>query len=218
MGRPLWLLAFGAALLALALALLGLVSRRDRRRLGGIGHFLASTILVLAAALAIAVGVGMRGYSALTREVRAATVEVRALGNQRYEAVVRFRDGGSQTFTLRGDALYVDAHILKWTPAANLLGLHTSYRLDRIAGRYDSIDDEQTQPRTVYALHDPAAVDLFAFAQRYRFLAPILDATYGSGTFVPLGAGGTFEIEVSTTGLLARQTSTAPAPPAPPSR
>lgn len=218
MGRPLWLLAFGAALLALVLALLGLVSRRDRRRLGGLGHFLGSTILLLLAALALAVGVGMRGYSALTREITAATVEVRPLGDRRYEAVVHFRDGGSQDFTLRGDALYVDAHILKWTPAANLLGLHTSYRLDRIAGRYDNIDDEQTQPRTVYALHDPAAVDLFAFARRYQFLAPILDATYGSGTFVPLSAGGTFEIRVSTTGLLARQTSTVPALPQPPSR
>ena len=43
---------------------------------------------------------------------------------------------------MAGDQIYVDAHILKWTPAANLIGLHTAYELDRVAGRYDNIEQE----------------------------------------------------------------------------
>ena len=55
---------------------------------------------------------------------------------RRYDATVTFADGRVQTYALAGDDIYVDAHIVKWTPLANQLGLHTTYRLDRIGGRY----------------------------------------------------------------------------------
>lgn len=218
MGRPLWLVAAGAGMLALVLLLLSVVAWRERRRFGALVQTLLAVVLLLLASLTVAVGMGMRGYRALTRETRAATVEVTPLGPRTFRAAVHLRDGTSRTVTIRGDALYVDAQILKWTPAATLLGLHTAYRLDRIAGRYDALDDEQTEPRTVYALHEGVPVDLFAVARRYPVLAPVLDAAYGSGTFIPLGDGGSFDILVSTTGLLVRPTRTDRVPATPPSR
>ena len=77
---------------------------------------------------------------------------------------------------------YVDAHVLKWKPAVNMLGLHTAYELDRVAGRYDDIERERTANRTVYSLTPERSVDLFGLRQRYAFLSPLLDAEYGSGT------------------------------------
>jgi hypothetical protein len=47
-------------------------------------------------------------------------------------------------------------------------------------------------------------VDLFGWRTRYAFLAPILDAEYGSGTFVRVKEPAEFEVRVSTTGLLIR--------------
>src|ERR1700694_2484326 len=70
------------------------------------------------------IGIGMQGYRALTREDVAAFVAVRPLGPQRFEAIFRVPDRPEMTFVLAGDQIYVDAHILKWTPMANVFGLH----------------------------------------------------------------------------------------------
>jgi hypothetical protein len=87
----------------------------------------------------------------------------------------------------------------------NLLGLHTAYELDRIAGRWDDLADEQRRPRTVYSLSLEKAVDAFDLARRYRLFAPLVDAEYGSATFISALRPATFEVRVSTTGLLVRR-------------
>ena len=106
---------------------------------------------------------------------------------------------------LAGDEIYVDAHILKWKPIANLLGLHTAYELDRIAGRYHSLKDEQVSPRTVHSLGTDKPIDLFNLRRRYVFLAPLLDADYGSASFVPVTQPAEFDVMISTTGVLIRE-------------
>lgn len=155
-------------------------------------------------ALAASVAIGLEGYRALTREELAARISVRPTGAQRFSATVRFPDGRELNYDLAGDELYVDAHILKWKPPANLLGLHTAYELDRLAGRYRGIDDERSALRTVYSLAPVRLVDLFAVRQRHVFLTPLLDAEYGSATFVPVNAPAELEVRVSTSGLLMR--------------
>jgi hypothetical protein len=167
--------------------------------------------LVLAVALFAVAGffaalsVGTQGYRALTREEVAAIVETQPLGPQRFRVRVRFPDGRVAAHTLAGDELYVDAHILKWKPIANFLGLHTAYELDRVGGRYQQLSDEQNAPRTIYGLGDKKPVDMFNLRRRYTALAPLLDADYGSATFVAVEQPATLEVRVSTTGLLIRK-------------
>ena len=72
--------------------------------------------------------------------------------SQRFRATVTLPDSSLHMFDLAGDAVYVDAHVLKWRPIGTLLGLETVYELDRIAGRYQALSDEQTHERTVYSL------------------------------------------------------------------
>lgn len=212
MVSPLWLLVYGLLLLALVFLALGILTLRRRSRLGGALHLLSALLMFSLAAVALAVAVGVHGYQALTREVTAATVDVTRLAPRTYRAEVTFPDGETRSYRIRGDELYVDAHILKWKPLASLVGLHTGYRLDRIEGRYASIEDERSQPHTVYVLQPGGRLDLFDLARRYPALTPLVDARYGSGTFVPLGAGGSFRIRVSTTGLLIRRSTASSAP------
>ncbi|MBN1471070.1 MAG: hypothetical protein JW925_04760, partial [Syntrophaceae bacterium] len=108
--------------------------------------------------------------------------------------------------SLAGDQLYVDAHILKWKPVANIFGLHTSYELDRVAGRYASLKDETTKVHTVYSLSKYRPVDLFDLRRRFAILNPLLDAEYGSATFINTTSTEEFRVMVSTTGLLIRKT------------
>ena len=186
----------------------GLVALFRWRPLGFLVRTLLGLLLLALGALSGSVALGIQGYRALTREEVAARISVRPAGAQRFAATVRYPDGREQVFDLAGDEIYVDAHILKWKPIANLIGLHTAYELDRVAGRYQAIEQERSAPRTVYLLREARPVELFWLRQRYAFLAPIYDAEYGSATFVPVLQPTELEVRVSTTGLLMRQATT----------
>jgi hypothetical protein len=202
-------------LLVLAAALLGvlggtfiiggLVSLRRARPLRFALRTLTGLLLLSLGALAGAIGVGTMGYRALTREDVAAHILVQPLSRQRFAARIRVPERADVTYMLSGDEIDVDAHILKWKPMANVLGLHTVYELDRVAGRYRDLAQERSGDRTVFSLAQDKPVDLFGLRRRYAFLAPLLDAEYGSGTFVPVTKPAEFEVRVSTTGLLIRE-------------
>jgi len=167
---------------------------------------LAGLLFVSLVALAGTLALGLQGYRALTREVVAAHLSVRPTGPQRFAASFRFADGRQATYEVAGDEIYVDARILKWKPIVNLLGLHTVYELDRVAGRYRDIQQERSAPRTLYALGLDRPVDLFGLRRRYAFLEPLLDAQYGSASFVPVTQPAELDLRVSTSGLLIRDT------------
>jgi hypothetical protein len=150
------------------------------------------------------IAIGIQGYRALTREEIAARLTVRPVGPQRFSATVRFPDGREATYDIAGDEIYVDAHILKWKPFANVMGLHTAYELDRVAGRYRAMEQERSEVRTVHSLGQEKLLDLFTLRQRYPFLAALVDAEYGSATFTTVSRPTDLELRVSTTGLLMR--------------
>jgi len=192
-----------------ALALAGFVSGtfalRRRRFLGTAVGLAFGLLLLTLSALFATIGVATQGYRALTHEELAATVVTRPNGARRFTAEFIFADGRHQSFELAGDQLYVDAHILKWKPLANILGLHTDYELDRVGGRYLSLQEERDSVRTLHSLKQNKLVDMFALRQRFAIFQPFLDAEYGSATFIGVDRPARFEIRVSTTGLLIRR-------------
>lgn len=207
---PLFLAAVILGALGAIAILAGISALVGKRPLRFALRTLSGLLLLVLGALAGAIVVGIQGYHALTREHVAARIVVRPAGAQRFAATFHFPDGREATFTLAGDEIYVDAHILKWNPLANVLGLHTVYELDRVAGRYHAIEQERSAPRTLYPLGQDRPVDLFSLRRRYAFLAPLLDAEYGSATFVPVTQPVELELRVSTTGLLIREANANP--------
>jgi hypothetical protein len=186
----LWLLA--ASLVALL-----------RARLGGFAWRVVSATVLLVAGLT---GISLHGYHRLTHEALAATMTVAPTGPQRFDATLTLPDGRTRIYRLAGDEIYIDAQIVKWKPAANLLGVHTWWSLDRIAGRYRSIEQERSAERTLYSIGDDTRwVDLAGVRQRLAWLAPLYDASYGSASFVPVSGPARLEVRVSTTGLLIRE-------------
>ena len=200
------LLVAAPALLLLGVAL-GAGARRAVRAhrplaigLLGLGGALCLALALLAGTLLL----GLRGYRELTYEELAATVQTQPVARQHFRVIITLPDRRLAMYDLSGDAFYVDAHILKWHPLASALGLHTAYTLDRVAGRYNDVLEERARPHTVYALARTGPVDLFFLARR-RLLGPLVDAEYGSAMFVPAGVPATYELRVSTTGLLLRR-------------
>ncbi len=201
---PFFLAAIVLAALGAILVLAGMAALFRARALRFAVRTLAGLLLLSLGGLAGTIAIGTLGYRALTREEVAARLFVRPAGPQRFAATVRFPDGREVAFELAGDEIYVDAHILKWKPYANVLGLHTAYELDRIGGRYRAIDEERSAVRTVHLLGQERPMDLFSLRQRYALLAMLFDAEYGSATFTTVTRPAELELRVSTTGLLMR--------------
>lgn len=178
---------------------------RRRRWLPTLGSAGTGALFLALAALASTLGISTQGYRALTAEALAATVTTVPSGPQSFQAYVEFPDGRDTTFSVTGDQVLVDAHILKWHPLANVLGLHTWYEMDRLTGRYAGIEDERMQPRTVHSLKTDKPADLFHLARRYTLLAALVDAEYGSATYIEVDRPARFEVRVSTSGLLIRE-------------
>ena len=202
---PLVAVAIVSGALGILLVSVGVVALLGLHPVKFTVRMLAGLLFLSLGALAGVVTAGLHGYRALTREVLAARVFVRPTGPQRFTAVVREPGGRETTYDLAGDEITVDAHILKWKPLLNVLGLHTAYELGRVGGRYHDIRQERSAPRTVYALTEEKTVDLFDLRRQHELLGPLVDAEYGSATFVSVTRPAELEVRVSTTGLLLRE-------------
>jgi hypothetical protein len=205
LNSPLGLIAIAFGIVGAIMILRGIAALLRVRPLRFLFRTLVGLLMLSFGALAGGIALGLQGYRAFTHEEVAAHLTVRPLGPQRFETTVRFGDGREAVYQVAGDEVYVDAHILKWHPYMNLVGLHTAYELDRVGGRYRKIEQERSATRTVHSLAEDKQVDLVGLRQRYEFLAPLVDAQYGSATFVPVSEPAEFEVRVSTTGLLMRK-------------
>jgi hypothetical protein len=202
--------AFG--LLAMVFAVASWRALRRGRVLALGARTFTTLLFATACTLSVLLSAATQGYRAFTQEELAAEVHVEPAGRQAFLARVFLPDGREVLHRLNGDQLYLDAHILKWKPLATFLGLRTAFELDRVAGRYASLEDERTRPRTVYSLarEKRLDLDLFELRRKYGVLGFLVDAEYGSATFTDVSAPAVLEIRVSTSGLLVRPKRAAP--------
>ncbi|NVJ51103.1 MAG: hypothetical protein HWE13_12500 [Gammaproteobacteria bacterium] len=150
------------------------------------------------------VAIGLQGFQTLTHEEEIAQLTVKPQQDKSFYAILSFPDGRRESFLLSGDEVQIDADILKWKPYAHYLGLHTHYDLNRISGRYRSVNDVQRLPPSVYSLTSERYLDLAQARHQYSFLSFLFDAEYGSATFIRVDKPAQFSLRVSTTGLLLR--------------
>lgn len=144
------------------------------------------------------------GYGRLIDEQLVSRIEFSQAAPGEYVARLMIDGQTDRLFTLRGDEWQMDARVVNWKPPATLLGLDPIYQLDRLSGRYADIDEERTSMRTVHALSDELAFDVWHVARRFPVLMPGVDAYYGTATYVPMADGARFEVTLTRTALIAR--------------
>jgi len=177
---------------------------RRRRAFGGVLIGATALVLILLSAVAALIAVNLLTYQRLSFEQPAGELQLTRTGDREFNAVLTYPSGEHANFALRGDEWQIDARVLKWHAFANLVGFDSAYRLDRIGGRYTRLEDERSQPRSVYSLNQPERIDLWDLVHRYHSWVPWMDALYGSATFLPMADGALYEITVSQSGLVAR--------------
>jgi hypothetical protein len=181
-------------------------ARRIRRRrvFGGVLIGATALVFILLSAVAALIAANLLTYQRLSFEQPAGELQLTRTGDREFNAVLTYPSGEHANFALRGDEWQIDARVLKWHAFANLMGFDSAYRLDRIGGRYTRLEDERSQPRSVYSLNQPQRIDLWDLVHRYHSWVPWMDALYGSATFLPMADGALYEIKVSQSGLVAR--------------
>jgi len=207
----------GLEIAALVLLLLGLAccglafaGLRRRKLARGLAGGVTGLAMLAAAAAVLLLASNLHTYTRLTHETDAGEIRFRQQGSDRYlaELVLAPSDPArlpsSRSFDLQGQEWQLDARIIKWHGIANLLGLDTLYRMDRLSGRYRSADEELQRPRSVYPLAENPGLDLWSLAQRHGSWLGLVDASYGSATYLPMADGAIYSLHVSQSGLLAR--------------
>lgn len=144
-------------------------------------------------------------YKQILSEQAIATINFKQLGNQHYDAVLVDKEGHQQNFQLRGDQWQLDARVIKWQGYFATFNIRPAYRLERISGRYYDIEQETSAKRTAYVIHPSLyGIDLWRFINKNPEWVPVIDAAYGSATYLPMSDGALYEVTLSHTGLLAR--------------
>lgn len=151
-----WILPAAAALIGLVLLVRGLRALFGGRAVRGVaGAALGGGVLWLAS-LATLFGLNLQTYDRLTYERPVASLELRRLGPQYYEIELtplsQDRPAAATLYPVHGDDWRIDAQVLKWKPWANVLGLDSQYRLERLSGRYRTVEQELTAERSAYDL------------------------------------------------------------------
>lgn len=189
----------GLAALYFALRLLG-----NSQWLMGFVRGLTGLALVLAGAVLVLVAVDMLGYKQILTEKPLATISFERLGPQSYRAILVESDGREQRFDLAGDQWQLDARVLRWNNLLAGLGAKPAYRLDRLGGRYYSLEKERQGQRTVYPLdqHSTLGMDLWPLLESSGDWLP-LQAKYGSATYMPMEDGALYAVSLTSTGLAA---------------
>ena len=158
------------------------------------------TVLLLAAVGLAGLGGLLRQYAWLLEDVPAATISLRALGPQRFEATLRLGDEPARVLEVLGDEWQLDARLIRWTLPAQLGGLAPVYRFERLSGRYTDTDQEISAQRSVHDLR--GQWDFWEFRQRWLADLPIADARWGSAAYLPMVDGATYQVYVSPRGGL----------------
>lgn len=144
------------------------------------------------------------GYHRLTAEQPVAEIEFSQTAPEAYTARVMIDGAIDRLLELRGDEWQLDARVLTWKPPATILGLDPVYQLERLSGRYTSVDRERSEPRSVHALAEERALDLWSLARDFPRFTPGVDAYYGTATYLPMADGARFRITLSRDALIAR--------------
>lgn len=200
------LLVASAVFALIALLFLRAMLREIRRgrvlRAGGSAALCAATAAIGTAGVMLYVS--YLGYQRLTAEQMVAEIEFVQSGAEEYTARLMIDGQIDRLLPLSGDEWQLDARVLTWKPPATILGLEPVYQLERLSGRYTSVDRERSAPRTVHSLAEERPLDLWSLARNFPTFTPGMDAYYGTATYLPMADGARFRVTLSRDALIAR--------------
>lgn len=139
------------------------------------------------------------GYSKGLEGEVVATLSFKQLAEQEFNAELVDQKGVKHTFRLNGDQWQLDARLIY---VSSMIGGHLpSFKLDRISGRFLSLEQEKSDQRTIYAFQKDAGLDTWLWLESQNWL-PFISARYGSAAYMPMQDGAIFQVKTTSNGLM----------------
>ncbi len=193
---------FAAILLAFVIFLLFIAARTLVSKgwflkwLRGTFGFSALILTVLAGILALDL---LSYFKSKDGEVLA-TLKFNQIQEQEFEAELVDVTGASNVYRLLGDQWQLDVRLI------HMQGLLSSklpsYKLDRLSGRYLSLEQEKSSQRSVYGFVKKNYIDTWPWLVNQKWLS-MIQVKNGSAAFMPMSDGAIYEVKLSHKGLMA---------------
>lgn len=181
----------------MALVFLGLVSKGLFKRGWVLGWLKGNAyiLMILACCLLSLIAWDLFRYDVIKRGKSISTISFEELENQRYQATVVTSSGQETTYELRGDQWKLNARIVKWENPFRDWGFKNGYRLEKLSGRYYSLNMERTAQRTEYDLNPSfLGVDVWKWLNRNAEQMIYVKTFHGKVNFIPMSDGALYEV------------------------
>ena len=208
--NPLAYICIILALIFVVFVMLTLNRIKRRRIIGSAFYGLQGVVIFLLLTTALLVFSNLNSYQRLTYEDEIAEILVRKLTRQKFQLVlIHARFDGSESepdyYSLYGDEWQLDTRIIKWNGWANVIGLDSYYQLDRLSGRYSTVEQANASPLTAHQLGgEQKGMSIWKLKNLMKSNLPFLDAYYGQSVFVPMQDGAKYSVNISQSGLIVR--------------
>jgi len=197
--------------LAIVIALLAIIVLLVALRLLLGGHWFMGwlrgtcgfLVLVFAGLIGL-IGYDVSTYAALSDKEPLVTLSFQAQGSQRYEVSLE-QGNETRTVMLEGDLWQLDLHLLRWKSLAELIGLESGYRLERLSGRYLAVEQQNlSRHGRVVLSENPLGLDIWDALQLERRDLYFLEPQVLRVDYMPIADGAVYAVELAPTGLLAK--------------
>lgn len=159
--------------------------------------------LGVAGVYSLAIAMTLFEYDSLEGMETVARLSVYRKDDQFWQLTLEVQGESPRQLLVHGDQWQLDARIMRFAGPLRWLGVAPGYRLERLSGRYSSLEQERSRPRTVIALYRESSwfPDLWLLDRKYNL--PFVEAVYGNATFMPMRDSAAYEVRLSSSGLLA---------------
>lgn len=144
-------------------------------------------------------------YKQLPKESSVGTIRFEQLDEQHYRAHLTIDGHAARSFDMMGDQWQLDARFIKIKQPFSRWGVEPLYRLERLNGRYYSLEDELNKKRSLYELESSTApIDTWKWLHTHVKNLAIFDTAYGTAVYLPMVDKAQFQLNISANGLIPR--------------
>ena len=140
-------------------------------------------------------------YKQLLSEAPIATISMYELEPQNFDVTLNSTTGEEWRYEIQGDQWQLDARLLTWVGPIAAMGKKPLYRLDRISGRYLSLEQARSATQSIYGIEQSNVIDVWSVLQS---IPSWIDTNYGSAVFMPMENGAVYSVHLTAKGMNVR--------------
>jgi len=155
-------------------------------------------LAVASTALSAVVAFNLIHYSTVEEGQVIATLRFSEVAHQEFDVELVDKKNNKHLYRLNGDQWQLDVRLIK--VSAWFDGDLPSYKLDRLSGRYLSLEQENMDQRTAHDLLGKQLVDTWPWFANKKWLG-FIQAKYGTATYMPMAEGAIYQVRLFHDGL-----------------